>query len=576
MKASNHIRLLMTVAALLMLAAFWAGCPSPKQAVIEKPVKELLKPVEEADAGMLDAGADAAVAEEQSGKIEDEEDKQVIPDAAKKEFNAGVAYMFADPDGAVAKFRQALAADPNIPKAYNNIGLILEWRGKFAEAEAEYNKALQVKADYYPAMLNIAKLKMRRGDLTGAENYLNEKLAKFKQSLQLRNKIAEIHLREGRVVDSMKESMDVLKTDEKNTGAMLNLAEGYFNQKKYELAQMVLDNAKEIEPGIAFIYVMEAYICLETRCKAIQNNQEAIASFKKALELRDDLPDVHNNLGYMYNEAGDFSNAMAEFRKALAYDPDFTKAQLNLANSLRGSRMYEEAEAEYKKVLASGKGGQEVLFDLGVLYLDMEREFKTGGDTMNRLKTAKEYLEKYSAGGRISEEESRRIADYLKEADKKIRQKEADLERENKRKLRDAEEKKKKEDEALKKQEELKKQQEEQLKKQAEEFQKQEAQKRAQEEALKQQQLDALKKQQEEELRRQQTQTPPVVTPPSPPPPVKESGAIGKPTEGEEAVKVLPSKAGSDKKIIEEPPKEAPEKATPPGGEGGKLESDEK
>jgi tetratricopeptide (TPR) repeat protein len=604
---------------LLTAAALWTGCPSPKQAVIQRPVQEQVK-AGEPDAGVepaVDAGlrADAGEAEESQGKIVDEEDKQEVPEAARAAFNSGVSAMFSNPEGAIEQFRRSVAADPKLSRAYNNIGLILEWKGKLAEAEAEYNRALAAKADYYPAMLNIAGLRVRKGDLAGAESYVREKLSKFKQSLSLRNKLAQIHLLQGAVAESMKESMETLKIDEKNTAAMLNLAEGYYIQKKYELSQMVLDNLKEIEPGIAYIYVLEAYICLSTRCLAMKNKQEAIASFKKALEYRDDLPDVHNNLGYLYNEAGDYASAINEFKRALAYDPGLVKAQLNLANSLRGNRMYEEAEAEYKKVLASGKGGSEVLFDLGILYLDMEREFKTGGDTIARLKTARDYFNKYINAAQPTGDEMARISDYIKDAEKKIKQKEADIDRENKRKLREAEEKKKKEEAAKKAAEEAEqKRREEETKKAAEAAEKlkqeeaarkaaeeaaakksaeeaarksaeeatarkaaeeaavkrakeEDARKAAEEAAMKKAADDLLKKEAEEAARAKAA--PSQVSQPAP--------AAGAKEPTPEGSNVLPSQPPSDnKKTVPKPPEEAPRKTTPPEGEGGKLESDEK
>jgi tetratricopeptide (TPR) repeat protein len=138
-----------------------------------------------------------------------------------------------------------------------------------------------------------------------------------------------------------------------------------------------------------------------------------------------------------FNQAGDFAEAAIELKKALSYRFDFPEAHLNLANALRGLLKYEEADAEYKKVLASGKGGSDVLFNLGILYLDMEREF-AGGNPIARYKTAKEYLEKAKNAG-LSPDDEKRVAEYIKEVDKKIKQKETDIERDKKRKIKEKE-----------------------------------------------------------------------------------------------------------------------------------------
>jgi len=291
---------------------------------------------------------------------------------------------------------------------------------------------------------------IEKGKLSEAVIFVDEMLKKYPDSIVLKNKLAELYVIEGKVDEAMKLSMDILKIDEKDTGAMLILAEGYFIQKKYELAQMALDNAKEINPNIPMIYILDGDICLATRCSDMQNKQEAINSFKKALEIRDDLPEIHNNLGFIFNEAGDYENAILELNKALYYKNDFYDAHLNLANSYRGMRKYEEAENEYNLVLKAGKEKEKVIFNLGILYLDMEREFKYGGDSIDRLNKAKQCFEKYLTDSKLSKEEGIKITDYIKEADKKIRQKEADIEREKKRKLREAEDKKKMEEAAKK------------------------------------------------------------------------------------------------------------------------------
>jgi Tfp pilus assembly protein PilF len=443
MKTTDQKNLLTVLVCLSAMLVMFGGCPTPKAVIV--PAAKVEEPV---DAGVesIDAGVDAGKADEQlSGKIEDEDDKQVVPEAAKAAFNRGITLLYSNPAGAIASFREALQIDPALPKAHNNLGLIFEWQGNYSDAEAEYRQALAIKADYYPAMCNIAALMMRQGNISGAEAFIKERSGKYKQSLSLKNKLAEIELAAGRVEDAMKRSMDVLKFDEKNTTAMLNLAQAYFLQKKYELSQMVLDNAREIDKNLAGIYVLSAHIR-----QALGDRQQAIELFKQALALRDDLPDVHNNLGYLYNEAGDFTSATAEFQRALFYNPEYVKARLNLANALRGNRQYEEAEAEYKKVLASGKGGSEVLYNLGILYLDMEREFKDR-DTIVRLKLAVEFLEKYKASASLDAKDATRVADCLKEAEKKLKQKEMDLERDKKRKLKEADEKKRKEEATAKK-----------------------------------------------------------------------------------------------------------------------------
>jgi hypothetical protein len=163
---------------------------------------------------------------------------------------------------------------------------------------------------------------------------------------------------------------------------------------------------------------------------------------KRALSIRYDLPEVHNNLGVLYSQAEDYRSAIKEFKLALRYNNKFYQAKLNLANALRGEKQYEEAEKVYLELLKEVPTMKEVLFNLGILYLDMEREFE-GRDIIQRYTDAIKYLKDYYATVDADSEIGKRVAKYIAEAEKKLKTKKDDIERERKRKLKQEEEAKK-------------------------------------------------------------------------------------------------------------------------------------
>ena len=67
---------------------------------------------------------------------------------SKLETNIGSVYFtLGDVDGAIARFRTAIAADPRSPRAHANLGLALASRGRRAEAIEELRTALQLSPD---------------------------------------------------------------------------------------------------------------------------------------------------------------------------------------------------------------------------------------------------------------------------------------------------------------------------------------------------------------------------------------------------------------------------------------------
>jgi tetratricopeptide (TPR) repeat protein len=80
-------------------------------------------------------------------------------EAATKAFNDGVAAMNEQKyDDAVAKFQEVIAAVPNCPECYANIGTAQASAKKYDEAEASYKKAIEIKPDMAEAYNGLANL----------------------------------------------------------------------------------------------------------------------------------------------------------------------------------------------------------------------------------------------------------------------------------------------------------------------------------------------------------------------------------------------------------------------------------
>jgi tetratricopeptide (TPR) repeat protein len=74
--------------------------------------------------------------------------------------------------------------------------------------------------------------------------------------------------------------------------------------------------------------------------------------FRYVLAQRQDIPEVHNDLGFVLVKQRRTDEGMAEYRKALAIKPDFTRAMNNLGLALIGQGRYAEAIEQYRKALA--------------------------------------------------------------------------------------------------------------------------------------------------------------------------------------------------------------------------------
>ena len=78
---------------------------------------------------------------------------------------------------------------------------------------------------------------------------------------------------------------------------------------------------------------------------------EAIAHYRKALEIKPDYAEAHNNLGNALASRGQVDEAIAHYQKALEIKPDYAEAHNNLGMALASRGQVDEAIAQYRKAL---------------------------------------------------------------------------------------------------------------------------------------------------------------------------------------------------------------------------------
>jgi len=92
---------------------------------------------------------------------------------------------------------------------------------------------------------------------------------------------------------------------------------------------------------------------------------EGVAAYRRALQLKPDLPETYNNLGNGLREQGQLDEASAAYRRALELRPDYTEAHINLGVALAEQGKIVQAIAMYRRALELKPGYAEVYTNLG-------------------------------------------------------------------------------------------------------------------------------------------------------------------------------------------------------------------
>ena len=155
----------------------------------------------------------------------------------------------------------------------------------------------------------------------------------------------------------------VVSADELNQ-AGIRLAQ----QGRLEEALLSFRRALQIQPGLA-----QSHNNLGIALQDQGRLEEAVASYRRALALKPDYPVAYNNLGTALKEQRKLDEAADCFRRALQLKPDDLMACSNLANALREQGQLAEAAACYRRALELKPDYPEGYADLGAVLRDLGR-----------------------------------------------------------------------------------------------------------------------------------------------------------------------------------------------------------
>lgn len=221
----------------------------------------------------------------------------------------------ADPEGdreLKEKLRSLGYLRQDTPSSHNNRGMLLMTVGKYDEAIAEFERAIQGSEDLGIARLNIARAHLRRKDYDAAVAALEAHLARQPRSKEAENLLGNIAMERGRMRE----------------------AEEHFHKAlAYE------PNFTDARNSLGILY------------DRLGREPDAIREFLRVIEVDKEYAEALNNLGVIYKKQGRKGEAIAAFQKAITADPEFAGSYSNLALVHEQEGNQKAAEEQYRKAL---------------------------------------------------------------------------------------------------------------------------------------------------------------------------------------------------------------------------------
>jgi len=248
---------------------------------------------------------------------------------------------------AVVLLRDFLLEEPDSADARLLLGTALALIPEPSQALQELQRAVELRPAFAPAYFTLGTALARFTDLDGA------KLA-FEKVLEIDPRFAEAHVSLALVLAQRKEFAAARKhlsranELQKGAPAAANthylLAKVLIEQNQHQEALQEFDVAIKLSPANA-----EAYLSRGLLKKKLLDDEGALRSFKRAVDLAPENPVAQHHLGLGYLRSGKVSIAVTHLRKASKLRPGERSYLYQLCRALQRAGQIEEAtECEHQ------------------------------------------------------------------------------------------------------------------------------------------------------------------------------------------------------------------------------------
>jgi Flp pilus assembly protein TadD len=191
-------------------------------------------------------------------------------------------------------------------------------------------------------------------------------------NLQIKNQDDEAILKEG---------SSILMKNPNDVKAINAVAMAYYKRSQYPLAKSLLLRAQKLEVGYYEVHSNLGVVQL-----AMGDKNEALKSFKKAIELNPNDYVSASNAGSLYVLEQDFEKAVVVLD--IAYSKGYRNAKVlsNFGIALTATGKYEKADKIYREALKENSNSKEALFNHAILLIQFLKKNEEGLEIVKKLK----------------------------------------------------------------------------------------------------------------------------------------------------------------------------------------------
>jgi Flp pilus assembly protein TadD/peroxiredoxin len=205
-------------------------------------------------------------------------------------------------------------------------GVALFQRGYLEQAAESFLEVVAARPDDPDGYYNLGTLSLRRNDFSAARRYLEQTLKLRPNYPEAWNNLGMMAAQEGRPEEAIRNFQQSLLLRPQYAIALLNLGNVYRHQGAFVKAQECLSHALELQPDDPEVNYSLGMLYAQ------QNQMQSASEYlQKAVELRPAYPEALNNLGVLFVREQNYSKAEEQFRTGIRVAPNSDQSYLNLA-----------------------------------------------------------------------------------------------------------------------------------------------------------------------------------------------------------------------------------------------------
>jgi superkiller protein 3 len=252
--------------------------------------------------------------------------------------NLGLVLMDSDPASAAEAFRHLAELQPTESRPRFLAGYSLEKAGKLPEAEEQYRAALALSPKDYESRFALGRALLRSNDAAAAEEQFQAAITARGDAAPARLGLASALLAQKKYEPASDAFAEYLKLSPADRSAHFDRASALLNLSRFDDALVELDRADAGSARTADSLKMRGDIYMQQK-----RWNEAAESLKRAIALSPQDAQIAAWMGRVAIELHDYSGASAILERAYAKNPQNVDALGDLANAFYLNENYSAA-----------------------------------------------------------------------------------------------------------------------------------------------------------------------------------------------------------------------------------------